>query len=68
MHTDWFTQNQIPAGINFKPVVQAIFDGGLIGQDGSPGSNSDIITVDGDRAFVVRVEAHKAEGVKPLLK
>ncbi|MCX2944089.1 peptidylprolyl isomerase, partial [Rahnella perminowiae] len=66
VHTDWFTQNQIPAGINFKPVVQAIFDGGLIGQDGSPGSNSDIITVDGDRAFVVRVDAHKAEGVKPF--
>ncbi|AVF35577.1 peptidylprolyl isomerase [Rahnella sikkimica] len=64
VHTDWFTQNQIPAGINFKPVVQAIFEGGLIGQDGSPGSNSDIITVDGDRAFVVRVDAHKAEGVK----
>ncbi|PKE33017.1 peptidylprolyl isomerase [Rahnella sp. AA] len=66
VHTDWFTQNQIPAGINFKPVVQAIFEGGLIGQDGSPGSNSDIITVDGDRAFVVRVDAHKAEGVKPF--
>lgn len=27
---------------------------------------SDIITVDGDRAFVVRVDAHKAEGVKPF--
>ncbi|KQN68595.1 molecular chaperone [Serratia sp. Leaf51] len=66
VHTDWFTQNQIPAGINFKPVVQAIFEGGLIGQDGAPGSNSDIITVDGDRAFVIRVDAHKAEGVKPF--
>lgn len=65
-HTDWFTQQSIPAGINFKPVIQAIFDGGLIGQDGTPGSNSDIITVDGDRAFVVRVDAHKAEGVKPF--
>lgn len=66
VHTDWFTQNQIPAGINFKPVVQAIFEGGLIGQDGAPGSNSDIITVDGDRAFVIRVDAHKSEGVKPF--
>jgi len=65
-HTDWFTQQAIPAGINFKPVVQAIFEGGLIGQDGTPGNNSDIITVDGDRAFVVRVDAHKAEGFKPL--
>jgi peptidyl-prolyl cis-trans isomerase D len=65
-HTDWFTQQAIPAGINFKPVVQAIFEGGLIGQDGTPGNNSDIITVDGDRAFVVRVDAHKAEGFKPF--
>src|SRR5471032_1270754 len=65
-HTDWFTQQTIPAGINFKPVVQAIFEGGLIGQEGSPGSNSDIITVDVDRAFVVRVDAHKAEGFKPF--
>ncbi|VFS90009.1 Peptidyl-prolyl cis-trans isomerase D [Kluyvera cryocrescens] len=31
-----------------------------------PGSNSDIITVDGDRAFVLRVSEHKAEAVKPL--
>ena len=65
-HTEWFTQNQIPAAINFKPVVQAIFEGGLIPQDGTPGNNSDIITVDGDRAFVIRVDSHKAEGVKPF--
>jgi len=66
VHTAWFTQNKIPAASNFKPVVQAIFEGGLIAQDGSAGSNSDIITVDGDRAFVIRVDAHQAEGVKPF--
>ncbi len=33
---------------------------------GAPGSNSDIITVDGDRAFVLRISEHKAEAVKPL--
>lgn len=65
-HTDWFTQQNIPAVINFKPVVQALFDGSLIGNDGAPGSNSDVITVDGDRAFVVRVDAHKAAGIKPF--
>ncbi|XPE58491.1 hypothetical protein ACNKHQ_02225 [Shigella flexneri] len=31
-----------------------------------PGSNSDIVTVDGDRAFVIRVSEHKAGAVKPL--
>lgn len=64
--TDWFTQQNIPAAINFKPVVQSLFDGSLIGRDGAPGSNSDVITVDGDRAFVVRVDAHKPEGIKPF--
>lgn len=66
VHSDWFTEKSIPQAINYKPVVQAIFDGTLIGQEGAPGSNSDVITADGERAFVVRVEEHKAEGVKPF--
>ncbi|EMH4927362.1 MULTISPECIES: peptidylprolyl isomerase [Serratia] len=64
--TDWFTRDNIPAALNFKPVVQAIFDGSLIGENGAPGSNSDVITVDGDRAFVVRVSGHKPEGIEPF--
>ncbi|CAI0858163.1 peptidylprolyl isomerase [Serratia ficaria] len=64
--TDWFTRDNIPAALNFKPVVQSIFDGSLIGENGAPGSNSDVITVDGDRAFVVRVTGHKPEGIEPF--
>ncbi|MEC5342332.1 peptidylprolyl isomerase [Brenneria populi] len=64
--TDWFTREQVPAALNFQPVTQAIFDGGLMGENGSPGSNSDVIGVDGDRAFVVRVTDHKAESTRPL--
>ncbi|CVB44070.1 peptidylprolyl isomerase [Serratia marcescens] len=64
--SDWFTRDNIPAALNFKPVVQAIFDGSLIGENGVPGSNSDVITVDGDRAFVVRVSGHKPEGIEPF--
>lgn len=64
--SDWFTRDNIPAPLNFKPVVQAIFDGSLIGENGAPGSNSDVITVDGDRAFVVRVSGHKPEGIEPF--
>lgn len=67
-HTEWFTRDAIPAALNFKPVVQAIFDGSLIGENGAPGSNSDVITVDGDRAFVVRVVAHQPEGIEPFDK
>ncbi|EPN9504204.1 peptidylprolyl isomerase [Serratia marcescens] len=64
--SDWFTRDNIPVALNFKPVVQAIFDGSLIGENGAPGSNSDVITVDGDRAFVVRVSGHKPEGIEPF--
>ncbi|MEY8710606.1 peptidylprolyl isomerase [Mangrovibacter phragmitis] len=66
VETGWFSQDSVPAELNFKPVTDAIFNGGLLGQDGAPGSNSDIITVDGDRAFVVRIAQHKAESTKPL--
>ena len=66
VETGWFGHDNLPAELNFKPVSDAIFDGGLVGQNGTPGSNSDIITVDGDRAFVLRVSEHKAEAVKPL--
>ncbi len=64
--TGWFGHDNVPAELNFKPVTDAIFNGGLVGENGAPGNNSDIITVDGDRAFVLRVAEHKAETVKPL--
>ncbi|MDF7758655.1 peptidylprolyl isomerase [Kosakonia cowanii] len=66
VQTEWFTRDNLPEELNFKPVSDAIFNGGLVGQNGSPGNNSDIITVDGDRAFVLRVTDHKAEAIKPL--
>ena len=66
VETGWFDHNTLPAELNFKPVADAIFTGALVGQDGAPGSNSDVITVDGDRAFVLRISEHKAESTKPL--
>ncbi|EXU76988.1 peptidylprolyl isomerase [Erwinia mallotivora] len=66
VETGWFSHDSLPAELNFKPVEQAIFNGGLVGENGAPGSNSDIITVDGDRAFVLRITEHKPETVKPL--
>ncbi len=64
--TGWFGHDNLPEELNFKPVADAIFNGGLEGENGTPGSNSDIITVDGDRAFVLRVSEHKPEAIKPL--
>jgi len=64
--TGWFSHDNLPEELNFKPVADAIFGGGLVGENGTPGINSDIITVDGDRAFVLRVSDHKPEAIKPL--
>ncbi|RAU33117.1 peptidylprolyl isomerase [Pantoea sp. RIT413] len=64
--TGWFTRDDMPADLDFDAVKQAVFSGGLIGQNGAPGNNSDIISVDGDRAFVLRISEHKPEAVKPL--
>jgi len=66
VETGWVGGDNPPQELNFKPVADAIFGGALVGENGTPGNNSDIITVDGDRAFVLRVSEHKAEAVKPL--
>jgi len=66
VETGWFGRDNLPQELNFKQVSDAIFNGSLVGQNGTPGSNSDVITVEGDRAFVLRVTAHKPEAVKPL--
>lgn len=66
VQVDWFTRDNIPAELNFKPVVQSIFDVSLLGENDTPGSNSDVINVEGNRAFLVRVTAHKAEGIEPF--
>ncbi len=66
VESGWFDRNSLPKELDFKPVADAIFGGALLGENGTPGSNSDIITVDGDRAFVLRIAEHKPEAVKPL--
>lgn len=66
VQTDWFGRDNLPQALDFKPVADAIFSGNLVGENGTPGSNSDIITVEGDRAFVLRITDHKAEATKPL--
>ena len=64
--TPWFSRDSVPQDLDFDQVKQAIFNGGLVGENGAPGNNSDIITVDGDRAFVLRINEHKPEAVKAL--
>ncbi|WP_241568886.1 peptidylprolyl isomerase [Rosenbergiella collisarenosi] len=65
VETSWFSQQSVPNELNFDPVKEVIFNGTLLGEQGTPGSNSSIITVDGDRAFVLRISAHQPASVKP---
>ena len=66
VETDWFGRDNLPAVLNFKPVTDIIFSGSLVGQNGAPGSNSDIITVEGDRAYVLRISDYTPQSIKPL--
>ncbi|BET95778.1 peptidylprolyl isomerase [Xenorhabdus taiwanensis] len=62
--TDWFDRDHVPTDINFNQVVQAIFSGNLIDDKGATGINSDVISVEGDRAFILRVDDVKPETVQ----
>ncbi|MFX9101228.1 hypothetical protein ABTN51_20355, partial [Acinetobacter baumannii] len=42
VETGWFSRDTLPEELNFKPVADAIFNGGLVGENGTPGPNSDI--------------------------
>ncbi|WP_406705645.1 peptidylprolyl isomerase [Sodalis sp.] len=64
--TDWFSRDDVPAALNYDAVKQVLFEGTLLGSNGAPGSNSDVITVDGNRAFVIRIADHRPEHVQPL--
>lgn len=66
VQTDWFTRDSVPEALNFDAVKQVLFGGSLLGVNGAPGNNSDVITVDGDRAFILRLAEHKPESTKPL--
>ncbi|MFP3014164.1 MAG: peptidylprolyl isomerase [Arsenophonus sp.] len=59
--TRWFSRNNIPEEIKFDQVVDNIFAGNLMDKNGPKNINSGIINVDGDRAFIIRVDKYKPE-------
>ncbi|MFS1537553.1 MAG: peptidylprolyl isomerase [Candidatus Phlomobacter fragariae] len=64
--TGWFSRNNLPEKMRFDKVADTIFNGNLLDKNGSTGINSDVINVDGDRAFVIRVEKYKPEVTQPF--
>lgn len=64
--TDWFSRNNLPEEIRFDKVADSIFNGNLLDKNGPTSINSDVINVDGDLAFVIRVEKYKPEVTQPF--
>lgn len=64
--TDWFCHDDVPAALNYDVVKQVLFQGSLLGSDEAPCSTSDVITVDDNHAFVIRIADHRPERVQPL--
>ncbi|HHR6224181.1 TPA: peptidylprolyl isomerase [Providencia alcalifaciens] len=64
--TGWFERQNPPAELNFPKVVNEVFSERLVDKNGSTGINSDVINVEGDRAFVLRVAQYKAESIEPF--
>ncbi|MEX9784325.1 peptidylprolyl isomerase [Providencia manganoxydans] len=64
--TDWFDKNNPPEALKFPKVINEIFSERLVDKNGSTGINSDVINVEGDRAFVVRVTEYKPEQIESL--
>lgn len=65
--TDWFTRDTVPDPLNFKPVLENLFGGSsLAGEDNAPGKISNVITVEGDRAFVLSINERKPESIQPF--
>lgn len=62
--TSWFTRFTVPTELDFKPVIQTIFDGSLIGSDGLSYKNSDVINVQEDKAFVIHVDGYRPERIR----
>lgn len=63
----WFSKDNLLEELNFKLVVDVIFNGGLVGENGVLGINFDIIIVDGDCVFVLCISEYKLEVVKLLV-
>lgn len=64
--TGWFVRGKAPAALKSKPVEQAMFSPELIGKEGAPGSNSDVINIDDSHAVVLRVTGYKPEAITSL--
>ncbi|MGP1952958.1 MAG: peptidylprolyl isomerase [Arsenophonus sp. ET-KM2-MAG3] len=62
--TGWFSRENLPEEIKFDKVAHAIFNSNLLYKNSQTGINSDIINIEGNRAFIIRIEKYKPEVIQ----
>lgn len=64
--TEFFDRATAPESLKAEPILMAAFSEELIGTQGVPRENSDLITIDDDSVIVLRVEDHREKRVQTL--
>ncbi|CUX95847.1 Peptidyl-prolyl cis-trans isomerase D [Candidatus Gullanella endobia] len=64
--TDWFDKNNIPEAINYNAVKKVLFHKLLFNRKGIPSNNSNIITIDKNRTFIIRITDYRPERIQPF--
>ncbi|BGI51119.1 MAG: peptidylprolyl isomerase [Arsenophonus endosymbiont of Ceratovacuna japonica] len=64
--TDWFNRNNIPKEIKFDKIINFIFNKKLLDKNRLIGVNSDVINIDDNNSFIIRIEKYKTESIKPF--
>lgn len=66
--TDWFDESNVPAALNNNKVTQLIFGGSLVDANGPLNTNSDMVTLGNDSAYIIRIDGYKPSATEPLEK
>ncbi len=66
VETDWFDHTNLPEALNYQNLIDLLFSNSLNAKDDSPAVNSDLLQVEGDKAFVLRVIGYKPKTYKSL--
>lgn len=64
--TGWFSRDEVPVELDFDEIKRVLFDGSLLSNDNLLGKNSDIITIDNNRSFIISIVNYKPASIKPL--
>ncbi|SES95749.1 SurA N-terminal domain-containing protein [Thorsellia anophelis] len=64
--TEFFDRSNAPEALSSEPILMTAFSEELIGTQGVPRENSELLTINDDSAIVLRVEDHREKRVQTL--